>query len=198
MIKFQKKFQKIIVFVTLLMCVAMFIYALGTTTTTYDSLFQAFDPDLLPEEQVAFPGAEMFYEVEAYTKTFVNYAIIMLLISLTLFFTNTHVRRKYYIGNYIATAATCLAIVAFSVWIFINNTEYYQRYAAIDFVGLKEYLEMRFKTFVEPSYVWFKVGYVLPVLFLLTAAGLIFNLILKLILMKQEEKLLDATLAAAN
>jgi hypothetical protein len=191
MIKFQKKFQKIIVFAALLACVAMFIYGLGIASSPYETLFGFYDYQLPEDDITQFADAIIYVnEIEPYAAQFIQISIIMLLVSLTLFFTNTHVRRKYYIGNFIATAVTAAGIVAFAVWAIINNTAIYEMYRSIDFVAMKEHGDYWFIPYVEPDFTWFKVFYGVISVFLLTAVGLVLNLVLKLRVMKQEDALL--------
>ena len=107
MYKKQMTFQRIICFLSLVASVLFFIYSLGMMTDLFDMLYSMIpDPDDLDSAKVA--GAGIYYEMQGFNRTLLRCSIGMILLSCLLFITNTHSRRKYYIGNYTATCINVL------------------------------------------------------------------------------------------
>ena len=115
MYKKQVNFQRIVCFLTLIAGVLFFIYSLGILTDLFDMLFTMIpDPDDLDSAKVA--GARIYYDMQPFNKTLLRCSIGLILLACLLFLTNTHVRRKYYIGNYVASCVNAVAACAMAVW----------------------------------------------------------------------------------
>lgn len=201
----QMKFQKIICMLVLVSCALVFVYSLGLMTDIYDSLYSAFDPDLYDAEKdlsdvpadklskygVYVQGADIYYDMQDFNSTFTKVGIAMLVVSLVLFVTNTHSRRKYYIGNYIAVAIVSICNIASVVWLMPQIMAYKTQYlTGVDFEQLKEFTESaRGKTarYTDSTF-WFDVSYFVFGFVILAVVLLIVNVVLKIILMNAEKK----------
>lgn len=188
MYKKQMAFQKIICFIALFVGAAVFIYTLGFATDLYECLYKTMmDPNNLSDTYV--PGSIVFYNIQDFNRAFTSLSVIALLISGLLFLTNTHSRRKYYVGNYIAIAVKVIADIGFVSWAHFEIEKYKAEWLQVDFESLKAFSEM-FKTSYTESTFWFDAHYVLFGLVLFVALMLVINLIWKLILMKTEKRLI--------
>lgn len=194
MYKKQLTFQKIICMAMLVMSAIIFVYSLGILTDIYDTLyFTISDPNTMYEVEQKVPGAQIYYEMQTFNGVFTYLSIGLMLVTLTLFFTCTHSRRKYYIGNYIAVGLTSVCNIAFSVWSIYHISFFRERYLQVDFVALKDFWERRKRPEVyTDSTFWFDIGYVLFAILLVITVLLIVNVIFKVILMKEEKRLIGS------
>ena len=123
-------------------------------------------------------------------------AIILILLGCLLFVTNTHSRRKYYIGNYVSIGLFAAA----SVYITIFGHSYIEIFKAqflqVDFAALKEHAEMWGTLYTESTF-WFDIHYAVFGLMLLVSVLLIANAVWKVLLMKEESKLIEEGRRAA-
>lgn len=192
MYKKQLTLQKVVCFAMLAMAALLFLYTLGILTDIYDTLyFTMSDPnDIYNVEDglTKVSGAWIYYEMQPFNGNFTNLSIGLILVTLVLFATGTHSRRKYYIGNYIAVGLSTLANIAFTVWSLINITKFRAEYLKVDFEALKSFWERRNKpdVFTDSTF-WFDIGYVLFGILLLINVVLIVNTIWKVKLMEEEK-----------
>lgn len=201
MYKKQLTLQKIICFAMLAMSAILFLYTLGILTDIYDTLyFTMSDPNdiynyMVPEEagklgsgSTKVYGAWIYYEMQPFNGNFTNLSIGLILVTLVLFVTGTHSRRKYYIGNYIAVGLSTLANLAFTVWSLIQITSFRAKYLEVNFEELKIFWERRNKpdVFTDSTF-WFDISYVLFGILILMSAVLIVNTIWKVKLMEEEK-----------
>lgn len=196
------KFQKVICVLMLIASAVVFIYSLGLVTDLYDSLYLTMmDPEDLSYTMVE--GSQIYYEMQGYdpaTNDFTGFnfnaaltmvGIGLILVNLILFITCTHSRRKYYIGNYIAVGLSAACSVGASVWAIFNVIAFREKFLQIDFDALKEFSEM-WNTHYSDSTMWFDVVYFVFGFLLLMTALLVANLILKVIVMKKEQRLIGS------
>lgn len=205
MYKNQMKFQKIVCFAVLISCVLVFAYSLGLLTDIYDSLYPCFDPELfddsidlesIPSDQLSaygvyVTGAEIYYEMQDFNDAFTKISIVMIVVSLVLFVTNTHSRRKYYIGNYIAVAIVSICNLACVFWLWPQLMAFRTQYVTgVDFNQLKEFSESTRGATVRysDSTFWFDVSYFVFGVAILAVVLLIANLVMKIIMMNAEKK----------
>ena len=134
--------------------------------------------------------------MQGFNKTFLHLGIALILIALLLFVTNTHVRRKYYVGNIIASLVNCAAGVYVAVWAHAQIAAFKAQFLQIDFEALKAFAEKRNTLYTESTF-WFDVHYYVFALVILANVLLIANLIWKFRLMKEERHLIDAGKEAA-
>jgi len=204
MYKKQMKFQKIVCFVVLISCALVFVYSLGLLTDIYDSLYPCFDPELfdesidldtipaeeLPAYGVYVKGADIYYDMQDFNSAFTKVGIAMIVVSLVLFVTNTHSRRRYYIGNFISVAIVSIFNIACVVWLMPQIMAFRTQYLGVDFKQLKEYSESVAGQTVRytDSTFWFDVSYFVFGVVILAVVLLIVNLVLKVILMNAEKR----------
>lgn len=188
MYKKQMTVQKIICMAAIIVSAIFFIYTLGIMTDLYDSLY---DTMRNPRDwsQTDVSGSIVYYNMQAFNQRFLLLSIGQILLALLLFLTNTHRRRKYYIGNYISTGA----FVAFGVYNAIFAHTYIEIFKAqflqVDFAALKEHAEMWGTLYTESTF-WFDLHYLVFGLLLLVCVLLIANVVWKILLMREEERLI--------
>lgn len=190
MYKKQMAFQKIVCFAVLAAAALVFVYSLGLVTDLYDSLFRTIrSPEHLDRTQVA--GSRIYYDIQPFNSSLTNVGIGLILISLVLFLMNTQIRRKYYIGNYVAIALSVVANIAATVWAVPQIAFYKATFLQIDFVALKEYAESWKSLYTESTF-WFDAGYVVFGVLILTTVLLVLNLIWKIKVMKEEKRMIGS------
>ena len=101
----QMTLQKIVCFIMLASSVITFAYSLGIMSDLYESFYYSIRSTENPARN-PIAGSLIYYDMQAFNKTFLHLGIALILISLVLFITNTHIRRRYYIGNVFAVAIT--------------------------------------------------------------------------------------------
>ena len=93
----QMIFQKIVCFMALIMAALVFMSSLGLSTDLYDALSKAVMYPGTEWEYTSVPGATVYYEMFDFNSAFTVGSIVLILVTLILFITNTHSRRKFYI-----------------------------------------------------------------------------------------------------
>lgn len=180
MYKTQMKVQKLLCFLAIIVSVALFIYSLGIMTDLFAALYQA--------QSVA--GANMYYSMQGFNRALTMVSIGLLLLAVLLMITNTHVRRRYYIGNYVAIGLYAVASVAISVWGHIQIEAYKALFLQVDFEALRKIADQGTTKYTRSTF-WFDLHYVVFGLILLASVLLIVNAAWKIKLMKEEAALLD-------
>ena len=189
MYKIQLIVQKIICFAALVVSAVVFVYALGLMTDMHDSLKPAMmDSSNIDDTWV--PGAQIYYHMQPFNKSLLNYSIVMILLSCLLFITSTHSRRRYYVGNAVAVGAFSLAGVALSAWSHIKLEAYKAEFLKVDFEELSFFAEMWGTPYSDSTF-WFDAHYVVFGLVLLAMVLLIVNYVWKLNLMRAEKRLIE-------
>ena len=189
MYKKQMTLQKIVCLLAILASALVFIYSLGIMTDLYDSLYGTMrDPNDLTKTSV--PGSIVYYTMQGFTQMLMLSGLGLILLSVLLFLTNTHVRRKYYVGNFLSVGLWSAAALVVSVWGHFQINYYKGQFLQVDFEALRAHADM-WKTLYTESTFWFDVHYVLFGVLILTAAAMIGNLFWKVSLMKQEDALLS-------
>ena len=182
--------QKILCMSALIICAVIFVYSLGIMTDIYDlvrgknNIGSEADP-----YKTEVYGSWIYYEMQPFNKAFTLYSIGMLLLAVFLFITGTHSRRRYYIGNFISVGLYAAAGAVFSVWSHTNIESFKSQFRQMDFAALKTVADKMNGYWTESTF-WFDVHYPVFILLLLTAVLLIANAVLKVILMKDEARLI--------
>ncbi len=190
MYKKQLVFQRIVCMLMLFASGIVFVYSLGLMTDLYDSLYSTMmNPDDYLETTVE--GSIIYYDMQQFNHNLTYVAIGLIFVTLILFITNTHSRRKYYIGNYIAIGLSVVCNVAASVWALLEVFAYKAQYQQIDFEQLKFHSEL-WNTYYTESTFWFDISVVVFGILLFVTVLLFVNLILKLIMMKEEKRLIGS------
>ncbi len=188
MYKKQMSVQKILCFLTIGVSAAVFVYSLGIITDLYDSLYMTMrNPNDLTQTSV--PGSIVYYTMQSFNQALLLSGIGLILLAVLLFLTQTHTRRRYYVGNYVSTGLWCAGALGVSVWGHVQIEYYKAQFLQIDFEALRKHADM-WKTLYTESTFWFDLHYVLFGLLILTAAALVANAVWKVQLMKGEEALL--------
>lgn len=190
MYKKQLTLQKIACLLAIVAAGVCFAYALGLMTDLYDSLYTTM---LNPADlsQTFVPGSIIYYDMQEFNKTLLSVSIGMLLASGLLYLTNTQVRRKYYIGNFLATLVYVCGALGVSGWLHKEISMYKEQFlTTVDFAALESFSKM-FKSLYTESTFWFDVHYVVMALLGITAVILVVNAIWKVALMKAENRLIE-------
>ncbi len=183
MYKKQIRMQRILCIALLMISAVVFIYSLGIMTDLYDALYGTYR-----RGKTSISGAEVYMDMQDFNKLFLRFSIGLILLSVLLFVTNTHNRRRYYIGNYCAVGIFSAASIAFSVWAHSQIEAFKAQFLTIDFEKLLEHATSR-KTLYTESTFWFDLHYLIFGLLLIGTALLIANVFWKRKLMKEEHAL---------
>jgi len=190
MYKKQLRFQRIICYAAMISGALSFVYSLGFVTDLYDSFYYTIpNPNKLEKTYVS--GSRIYYDVQAFNKLLLYASIVLLLLGVFLFLTQTHARRKYYVGNYISTALFGCGAVAYSAWSFTQVSAYKTQYlTTIDFSALEKYSQMMPSIKNIQSTLWFDLQYALAGLLIIVTILLVVNIIWKIQLMRAEAQLI--------
>ena len=190
MYKKQLKLQKILCFLALVSSVIIFLYALGIMTDLYDTLYSTMrNPADLTQTDVE--GSIVYYNMQAWNSYFLHCSIVLILLACLLFITNTHIRRRYYVGNYVSIGAFALANF-YIAWESHSYIEAFKaRFLMVDFEALFAHADL-WRTYYTESTFWFDVHYAVFCLSVLVSVGLIACAIWKVRLMKEEKQLIAA------
>ena len=195
MYKKQMKCQKAVCLLCMISSVIVFLYALGIMTDLYDSLYSTMmNPADLTQTTV--PGSIVYYNMQEFNSVFLKYSIGLILLACLLYITNTHIRRKYYIGNYIAAALFAVANVNIAIWAHQYIEIFKAQFLNVDFEALKKHAELWKTTYTESTF-WFDIHVAVFAIALIASAALVGVVFWKVSLMKEEQKLIEAGRKAA-
>lgn len=184
----QMKLQKILCFLALVSSAVIFLYALGLMTDLYDALYSTMrDPADLTRTDV--PGSIIYYDMQPFNTRFLRCAVLLILLACLLFITNTHVRRRYYISNFLTVAAFAAANLSVALYADREIEIYRERFLRLDFDALKAHAAL-WKTAYTESTIWFDIHYAVFALSMLTSLGLVACTVWKAWLMKEERRLI--------
>lgn len=190
MYKKQMVFQRIVCMAVLVASVLVFVYSLGLLTDLYDSLYSTIrDPANL--EMTTVQGSRIYYDMQSFNSDLTKVSIGLILVSLVLFVMNTHTRRKYYIGNFVAIALSVVCNIAAAIWGVAGISVYRAQFLQMDFEALKAHAEMWKSLYTESTF-WFDAGYVVFGILVITTVLLVVNMIMKLNVMKDEKRLIGS------
>lgn len=189
MYKKQMNLQKIVCLLAMVASVLVFIYSLGIMTDLYDCLYSTMrNPADLTQTSV--PGSIVYYDMQQFNSLYLNASIVLILAACLLFLTNTNIRRKYYIGNYIAIAIYVISTLGVGIWSHGQIEQFKAQFLMLDFEALLKHSEM-WKTAYTESTLWFDLHYAVLAVSVIACAALIGNMIWKMNLMKEEKALLS-------
>ena len=190
MYKKQLAFQKAVCLTGILVAALSFVYSLGIITDIYDSLYSTMmNPNDLTQTFV--PGSIIYYDMQGFNKTFLYLSIGLILAAAFLFVSNTNIRRKYYISNYIATAIYAVATVGVAVWSHLQIAAFKIQYlTTVDFEALKAFSELWGKPYIESTF-WFDLHFLVGGIAIASAVVLVYNAIWKTQMMRAEAALLE-------
>lgn len=189
MYKKQMTAQKFLCLAAIIVSAIFFLYSLGIMTDLYDSLYDTMrNPNDIYQTDVS--GSSIYYAMQAFNRQLLILSIGQVLLGALLFITNTHSRRKYYIGNYAATGLFTAFAVYNTVYAHVNIEEAKRQFLQVDFAALKEHAEMWGTLYTESTF-WFDLHYAVFGLLLAVCALLVANAVWKVRLMKDEAALVQ-------
>ena len=189
MYKKQVALQKVLCAGLLIICALIFLYSLGIMTDLYGALYNTIrNPDKL--EKTTVTGSRIYYDMQPFNRNFLHAAIGMILLCVLLFLTNTHSRRKYYIGNYAAIGLFTAGGIAFTAWAHQEIEAFKAQFLQINFEELAEHAAKKKSLYTDSTF-WFDIHYVIFGLLLLGILLLLANMIWKMKLMKDEQALIQ-------
>ncbi|MGN1423828.1 MAG: hypothetical protein ACI4XA_10660, partial [Oscillospiraceae bacterium] len=193
MYKKQMTFQRVICFAVLVASALIFVYSLGLMTDLQCIYSTSVIRDVSDLDGSRVAGARIYYDIQEFNGQLTVVGIVLIIAAILLFITCTHSRRKYYIGNYIAVGISSVCNVAASFWVMSGVSTYRAQYLQMDFEALKQWLERKnaLDLYTDSTF-WFDVGYVVCAILLVVTALLIVNLVLKIIVMKEEKRLIGS------
>jgi len=191
MYKKQLVFQKYVCLLAVIAAAAAFVYSLGMITDIYDSLYSTMmNPNNLNETFV--PGSIIYYDMQEFNRTYTNISIVLILTACLLYLTNTQIRRKYYIGNYVAIGIYSVATLGVTIWSHLQISAFKTQYlTTVDFEALKTFSEMWNKPYIESTFM-LDLHYAVAIVAVVSVAALIGNMVWKIQLMKAENALIEA------
>lgn len=198
MYKKQVKLQRIVCLFALIAAAVVFVYSLGMLTDLYDSLYPMMrNPDNLEETDV--PGSIIYYDMQPFNHQLLLSSIGLILLAAFLFVTNTSSRRKYYVGNYVATGLNVAAEIGVAIWSHLQIEAFKTQFVTtVDFESLEMWSSIwETPSLTASSTLWFDLHYVHIALLLIAAVLLIVNVIWKRRLMKGEKTLLAGKAVSA-
>lgn len=189
MYKKQMTAQKFICLAAVITSAIFFLYSLGIMTDLYDSLYDTMRNPSNPF-QTDVSGSIVYYNMQEFNRMFLVYSIVQILLGAVLFITNTHSRRRYYIGNYAAIGLFVAGGVYNAVFAHTYIEIFKAQFLQVDFAALKEHAEMWGTLYTESTF-WFDLHYGVFGLLLAVCALLAANAVWKARLMKDEAKLVE-------
>ena len=195
MYKKQLLTQRILCLLAICSSALVFIYALGIMTDLYDTLYSTMrNPADVTQTDV--PGSIVYYTMQAFNSQFLNYSICLILLACLLFITSTHVRRRYYIGNYVAIGLFAAFNIYVAAWAHGYIQQFRAKFLQVDFEALREHADM-WKTAYSESTFWFDIHYLVFAITIIISLGLVASTVWKMNLMKEEAALLKNGKGAA-
>ena len=185
MYKKQMKIQRILCVLAIITSALVFAYSLGILTDLYDMLYQITDSR-------ADIDYSLYYDMQRFVRTLEIIGIGLILVSCTLFITNTHNRRRYYVSNFVSVILVFLSNVAAAVWAHIHLMPYRTRFVDLEFDLIEAYhADANTPDLATRSTFWFDLHWAVFILALVISILLIANLFWKVSLMKNERRLLN-------
>ena len=190
MYKKQLRFQKFACLFAIIAAAVSFVYSLGIMTDIYDSLYATMmNPNDLTQTSV--PGSIIYYDMQDFNKTFMYLSIGLILAAAFLFVSNTNIRRRYYIGNFVATGIYSGATLAVAVWSHLQIAAFKVQYlTTVDFEALKAFTELWGKPYIESTF-WLDAHYFVGALAIASVVCMVVNAIWKVQMMNGEKALLE-------
>ena len=202
MYKKQLKVQKIVCLLALVVAVILFLYTLGIMTDLYDSLYSTLrirvEEDAnsstgytITATERSVAGSMVYFNMQEFNKVFVNYSLVYIVLVALLYVTNTSTRRKYYISNYVSIGLVTLASLYIPIFAHPYIEIFKAQWLKLDFAALKEYSETYGTKYTE-STLWFDLHYFVFALMFLIAVAMVAMCAWKIVLMREERRLIEA------
>lgn len=187
MYKKQMILQRIVCYVVLIAAALVFVYSLGLMTDLYENGLKYYAENY-NNPKVA--GSEIYYDMQGFNRALTWAGIVLILLAAAQMLFQNHVRRKYYIANYVTVGLNTAAALFVAVWGFIKVLTYKNQYLTnLDFEELKVMADI-YKFSASDSTFWFDICFVVFGVLLIAAALNVFNMLWKKSLMKAEQELI--------
>jgi multisubunit Na+/H+ antiporter MnhG subunit len=191
--------QRIVCLVVLIAAALVFVYSLGLLTDMYENKLgyhaEKYYTGGMTEEALAkvkVTGAEIYYDMQQFNRELTTAGLVLIILAVSQYVFQNQNRRKYYIANYITVGVNTLGAIYYSYWGLSNILSYKERYVTtLDFEKLKKLNEMYKFSYTESTF-WFDAGKYVFGLLLVAAAINVGNMVWKICLMKNEQKLVQA------
>ena len=193
MYKKQMKLQKILCILSIAASALVFLYSLGIMTDLFDMLYTMMPDHANIDSDRIGGGARIYYDMQEFNHQLLLAGIGLILLSCLLLLTNTHLRRKYYISNYVSTFLVFTANVSAAIWAHARIAAYKTTYlTTINFSELERQLtRRRVGDLFTTSTFWFDIHYAVFAITLAVSVLLVLNLLWKIKLMNDERSLLQ-------
>ena len=191
MYKKQLKLQKIVCWLCVISAALCFVYALGMITDIHDALISTMRNPQKPT-QTQVDGSWIYYDMQPFNQQFVSRSLILVVLSVFILLTNTHTRRKYYISNYVVVGVYSVATFGLLAWAHQQIEAFAVQYmTTINFEELKVFSEMRGTPYLDNTNMLdlHRGVFALAIISVLALLG---NVIWKIVLMRNENKLIKA------
>lgn len=187
MYKKQMTAQKILCTAAVIISAIFFLYTLGIMTDLYDSLYDTMRNPSNPW-QTDVEGSIVYYNMQEFNRVFLLLSIGQILLGALLFVTNTHSRRRYYVGNYTAIGLFTAGAIGNAVFAELYIPKFKAQFLKVDFAALKEHADLWGTLYTESTF-WFDLHYFVFALLLIVSVLLVLNAVWKGRLMKDEARL---------
>ena len=198
MYKKQLKVQKLLCLLAVVVAAILFLYALGVMTDLYDTLYATLRISVTENAETggytlnvterSVPGAKVYTNMQSFNQWLVIASIVYILLAVLLFVTNTNIRRRYYIGNYVSIGLFTVASLYIPIASHGAIEAYKAQWLKVDFAALQQYAADYNSTYTE-STLWFDLHYAVFALMIVAAILLVACAVWKVMLMKDEAKL---------
>lgn len=185
------KLQKPIIIFAFVLSILSFVYSLCFSTDVYP-LYYFTSPGFYYVR-----GSEIYFHVQKFNKQIFELSLAQILICISMFVFFTQKRRKYYLSNYITSILYSAFSIFFAVYILTKIFAFKADYLQIDFAAYKAATEDLGVRYIK-STLYFDLGIVISLLFIISALLVIGNLTVKHIAMKKEIKIFAELKEATN
>ena len=186
MYKKQMGIQRILCILAVIAGALVFLYSLGILTDLYEMLYPLEGTRDVPDIDTS-----LYFDMQGFNRRLEWIGIGLILVSCTLFITNTHQRRRYYVSNWVSTILVFGCNAAAAVWTVTNLVPYRARFLDLDFDAIEIWLaEQGYIGNFTRSTFWFDAVWGVFGFALIISVLLIVNAIWKNTLMARERDLL--------
>lgn len=137
--------------------------------------------------------ATYYTEIQSFNSLLMYFGIAIIVLAVVLYITACNSRRKYYVTNYVATGICAGGNIVMSFVAIIMNIIWRAQFLNVDFEAWKAFNSTLEGPKYSESTLWFDLGFVVYAIVIIASLLLIFNLVWKVLLMKGEKKLLEAS-----
>lgn len=187
LIKLFRKIQKPLFIMAALVAAIVFFYSLAFSTDLYNLSF-FMDLDGLGRYYVE--GSRIYLEAQTFNKLLFNLAIILILITISLFVYFGQSRRIYYISNIITISLYCAYCFMLAGLIIIKVIEIKDKF--LNGVDFETYLKFTQRLGVENKYTtstfWLDMGFVVSGILIFISLLMLINMFLRIYAIRSEQK----------